>query len=870
MNRILQMLLGGQVDASDAASWRLGFVSEYSSYIVLGLLVALALVLWLVIRSYRREGKNPRGVKITLAVIRIAVIVLVAAALFRPAVVLRFVETFHSTVVFVVDDSLSMSFKDRYADEASRKALAERLGVTEEQLAELSRSQLVRMALVDDESPIDQLRSDHQLVLAKFSNSQTGPQARHAYTSELGKLAILASLQNEQGQDDQPQGQPTLAELLAKLDARGFETNIPAALRDVVDGQHTRVDGIVFISDFQSTTEEGAQRLGGALRYAQSRGMPIFPVLVGDPTPPRNLAVASLQAPRQARSKTRMELTAVLSHRNLAGETLTVKVQSRKEGDREWTDAGVSEPVTLGNPEETGSDRGLQTVAIPVRPPSEGSYTYRARVEVRPDEQNADDNVADAVVQVLDSKLNVLLVSGDAGWEFQYLRDFLFRSEIYRVSVWQQNADPEVSQTASTGMKLDHLPRDLSELIGDPDDKENKPGYDVVILYDPEGREGGFDKNFVELLKTYVSVHGGGLVVQAGNKNLEKNLVNQEHFESLAQLLPVELAPNPSYEVDRITSTDVFTAWPVQATGYGLEHPAMRLGQTVDDNRRLWHWNDGHNSYGGVLPGVFWSQAVARRKPAARVLAVHSDTSRQTAQNEPEPLMAVQPVGRGTVMYIGFDETWRWRAVPRLDSRESEDAYYYSRFWGSVLQYLTSLKARQVVVSAGGERFAAGEEVEIEAEVYDDQYQPVAEDSFKLTAIDLDSGQETEVVLKAVDRRPGRYKANHTFYRTGQYELTVAGMSEEKVSPKRITIELPRAEARRTEADEQTAVQLAHRPEHSLKLWQIDQLPRLIAPGARTSYRERAHELWDTKLWLLLAVTLLTVEWIVRKKYNMA
>ena len=49
-----------------------------------------------------------------------------------------------------------------------------------------------------------------------------------------------------------------------------------------------------------------------------------------------------------------------------------------------------------------------------------------------------------------------------------------------------------------------------------------------------------------------------------------------------------------------------------------------------------------------VLPGIFWSHAVARKKPAARILAEHSDPSRRThLKSEPEPVIAVHTVGGG-------------------------------------------------------------------------------------------------------------------------------------------------------------------------------------------------------------------------------
>ena len=118
---------------------------------------------------------------------------------------------------------------------------------------------------------------------------------------------------------------------------------------------------------------------------------------------------------------------------------------------------------------------------------------YKARIEPLPEEMITTDNEASATVRITDQKLNVLLISGDAGWEFQYLRNYLLKmSEHYAVTVWQQNADPRFNQEASTGMKRATLPSTRDELFE----------YDVIVLYDPRAKE-GMDENLLGMLETF-------------------------------------------------------------------------------------------------------------------------------------------------------------------------------------------------------------------------------------------------------------------------------------------------------------------------------------------------------------------------------
>ena len=126
VNRIVKWLIGADpTDMVGEGNWHIGFVSEPNQYLLLALvLVIVPAMIFLIVRSYRREGDNPAGAKAFLAGVRIAVCLLVLAALFRPAIVLRFTRTLYSTVLVLIDDSRSMSFTDRYADANTQAKVA--------------------------------------------------------------------------------------------------------------------------------------------------------------------------------------------------------------------------------------------------------------------------------------------------------------------------------------------------------------------------------------------------------------------------------------------------------------------------------------------------------------------------------------------------------------------------------------------------------------------------------------------------------------------------------------------------------------------------------------------------------------------------
>ena len=856
MRAAIRWLLGVDVgELTGGADWRLGFVGEYSNYVVLGLLLVAAALIALTVRSYRREGNAPRRAKACGAGLRIAVICLLLACIFRPAVILRTVRTLYSSVLILVDDSLSMSFQDAYATPDARRhaaRLAEALSVDAAGLGRLSRSRIAQKVLADPNGPMARLAQDHPLIFMAYGTSEPGTRR---YTRDLATVD-RATADRDAASD--PGAAETIASMLGGLVAEGYETNHSAALWDAMERTRgRRLEGIVLIGDGQTTAREGNGRLRSALQRAAERA-PIYALVVGDPTPLKNVAVTSLGAPREARRGARVEFTAWIAWRNLSGQAVTVDLE-RRDAAGKWAPTGAKASLVLNAPAPADSKapaRGLQKVTLHTQPKELGQFSYRAIVRALPGEKSTDDNAAEALVRVADEKVKILLVSGGSGWEFRFLRDYLLsQPELYRVSVWQQTNDSGLDQAGSKGMKISRLPRALPDLLGVAGDK-SKPGYDVVILCDPQFTEGGFDPEFVnKLLTPFVAEHGGGLCYIVGNKYTETNLLASGAFTSLADMLPVSLSINSVSRMIEEIERRVSVPWPVRLTTYGLDHPAMRLGADSQESAEIW----------GSFPGIFWSHPVRRSKPAARVLAESSNPAYRTDDGEPLPAIAVQPFGRGRVLYLGFNSTWRWRYI--------RDAFYYRQFWGDAMRYLATLKARRVVITTGGDWFEVGKDIPLDVTAYDEGFEPETAETFDIEMIDAETRDAKTLTLKAVPDRPGRYKLTIKAPQKGAYQFTAMRNhpdADELVAGKRIVVELPQAEAKHPEADEATMKTIASRPENFLRVADAGRLADLIPHGRRPSVNEVHRELWDSRLMLLLAIALLAIEWILRKKYNMA
>jgi hypothetical protein len=829
MNGLWQWLLGISAgDMDGAEGWSLRFEGMPSdAAVLLALLALLAAVGWAVVRWYRQEHAARPRARVAIAGVRLAVLVLLFLVLLQPALVVRFARVQSDGVAVLVDDTLSMGWRDRYAEDGPRRALAAVAGVAEEVLGgdeRITRSQVAGAAMTRQGGMLDQLAADRPLYLYRFG--VTG-EPNSAYVAPLGR-----------------EGERPSAADWGQLKAQGRQTDVGRAVREVLnrlDGR--RLAAVVLVTDGRNTVSERA-RLAGAAQVARQRGVRLYCVGVGDPLPPRNVGITQLVGPREARAASKISFTATLTQQRMPAVPLQVKLYRSPAGQEKWEDTGAWAEARLG-PKAPGEakDDSIHEVTITTEAPPVGSYAFKARIEAPPQDSVASDNEATAIVRVTDQKMKVLLIAGSASWEYQFLRNLLIRGEEhYAVTLWQQNADERFNQDASTGMKRSSLPTTLAELAG----------YDVVVLCDPRHVPGSFDERFVDLLDQFVGKHQGGLCYLAGAKFATKTLSRQGSLESLSSILPVTLAAD---DAAHSRTADERQAITLELTSEGQGHPALRLAGEERESIAAWR----------RAPEVYRCGRVARLKPLASSLIVQNEPAR-SPQQEAQTLVAVQHYGRGPVLYFGIDGTWRLRPL--------DDAAHYERLWSNIMEFLGSgrLEKNRIVVGTVGEQFDAGSDVEVRVEAHDRDLQPLGANGLWLEVRPLDGGEGARHLLRR--DRPGHYVGVVRAQRVGAFELTVrsddkgnADWTEQDVSPRRIQVRLPQAEFLRPEADFDSLRELAGDESRFAPLHEVSRLS--VPSGKRSLTSEEPHPLWSTRLTLILGGALLLLEWTLRKANKM-
>ena len=230
-------------------------------------------------------------------------------------------------------------------------------------------------------------------------------------------------------------------------------------------------------------------------------------------------------------------------------------------------------------------------------------------------------------VHITDQPVRVLYIEHKPRWTFQFLRNAFQRDNRFDAQFVLLGADTN----------SDNLPTD----------DRAWSDIDVVILGDVAPQS--ISSEWWQQLHDAVIEDGVGIILACGPADLPARFLDS----TLSDLLPFSKlaadAPAPQQP------------WPLKLTPAGQLHPIMRVSS---------------NETWDTIPGLYWCAPIHDLKPAAEVLAYKPPST-----DSPEfPVMILQHVGRGLVLLVGTDETWRWRY-------EVGDKFFY-RFWAQAATFV--------------------------------------------------------------------------------------------------------------------------------------------------------------------------------------
>ena len=282
-------------------------------------------------------------------------------------------------------------------------------------------------------------------------------------------------------------------------------------------------------------------------------------------------------------------------------------------------------------------------------------------------------------------------------------------------------------------------------------------------------------------------------------------------------------------------------------TAEGEGHPAMRIGDTPEDTRRLW----------AALPALASTAPIGGPRPGASVLAVAA-----AATGVVYPVVAVQRYGRGRVMTFSGEASWRWKML--LPSTDRSFDY----FWRQAARWIAAPTPDPVEITIP--ESASPGDVSVTVDVRDARFADVG-DAAVTGGVTSPAGESGSLQWRPAAN--GRYTAGvraetaglyrvsvearrgNTVLGTAERWMEVGGVDREFVSP-RLNEGWLRRVARASGGR-------YVRPAEASRIvnWLQDTSPQQMAPERR--------DLWHEPWAFAIIVALLSGEWILRRRWGL-
>jgi hypothetical protein len=615
-------------------AWQVGLLA-------LTLLVPLGLIGWL----YRHELRLiSRLAAWGLLMLRLLILLVIWLAIgLQPHLADIHVKQAPRRIRIAIDLSASMDVVDRQRTAEEKSALARALRFVEADA--LTRKQIVARILSSEGlNLLERLADRHQVEIVGF----------HKQAVDLQPAQLLETLKDKRIKPD----------ILATDLHQALSCTQPLV-------------GVLLFSDGQHNV--GAPPYDRADQLGKQH-VPIFPVVIGSREPPSDLMLLGVQVPTKVVKDATVPVEMRCKVTNMPAQEISVEMQI----DGKPVRAEHRQMI-----QHDGKD-DVYTVRFQAKMDEAGTHTLSIKAASKEQKEiTLANNVAERFIRVVDEKAKVLLIDGEARWEYHYLANALLRDPgiaLERV-VFSQ---PRIGMIKDDELDQAGLPKTkLPEPKVDRKDDDPLSDFDCILLGDVAPEQLPLADR--RRLEKFVAERGGTLILLAGKRYLPLAYTKAADAgdDPLVKMLPVT----------RPRELTTQTGFTLRVTNEGKLRPFMQL----QPGRPAEAWPE--------LPKHYWG-VVGKRKPAASVLLapMFGAAAAQSGDEAETGIMLQQIYGTGRVLFVGLDSTWRWRF-------RVGDVYHH-RFWGQLARW----SAAEKLLPAGnrwirfGPRepvYAEGQEVEL-------------------------------------------------------------------------------------------------------------------------------------------------------------
>ncbi len=518
----------------------------------------------------------------------------------------------------------------------------------------------------------------------------------------------------------------------------------------------------------------------------------------------------------------------------------------------------TSVPVTLRRDGKVLQTQNVQVhpdqtsyeVTFEFVPEQIGKEVYTVQVPEYDGEALYENNEHHFVLPVIRDRIRVLQVVGRPSWDQRFMRRLLKRNpnvELISFFILRTDQNPQI------------VPQSEMSLIPFPTDDlfdAELGSFDLVVFqnfnFGPY-RMGHYLSNIDDFVRD-----GGAFAMIGGDLSFASGGYARTPIEDL---LPVRL-PSSRSRSELIDSED----FRPELTEAGDRHPITQLAFEPSQNQEIWE----------ELPALRGTNVVAGPTDDATVLAEHPFIE---SDGQSMPVITVAERDEGRVMAVTSDSTWRWGFE---HVGEGGTAREYQNFWNSAIRWLIQDPELKLVrLDTKDDIIAPDAELDATVSVYASDYSAAAGAEGELviehTALD-DVAAGTERGAVHYDTIPfstdhaGKWELDRRFSTPGIYEMEAEVESQAgTLTDDNLVLVTPDVSQYRDIVPRNRLLELiadtTDGHHEVLPDFQIRDLS-FNEPRHVEVHNRQVVQLWDHLLLFVVILSLLGVEWTLRRRWG--
>lgn len=580
-----------------------------------------------------------------------------------------------------------------------------------------------------------------------------------------------------------------------------FHRSINRIIQSLPAGQEA--NALILISDGHDFELVNPARTG---RDARNRNIPIYALKVGEEGFVRDVSVSMASYQPYSYAKQLSKLKTNIRVIGCEYEELTVRLF--REGQ-----AVDAKRLRVDTQQQL-------SVEFEVKEEEVGQFEYEVVVDALEFESNTGNNTTMSYLNVIDRKINVLVLEGNPYWDTSFVQRSLMRNDKINVDAFIKYTDSKIRKLRKeeNGFPLEKI----------PDTVEAFTAYDIILL--GRGVDRLLNESAQEALVTYVQEHGGNVIFARG-----------QAFEGNA----TDKALQP---VDWGDWVEEPMALSVARAGHSIAPLRVLADELVEK---------------GSLPRVLAGRKMQAKKTLASVLA----EGRNDVGDQKVTAVVHRRSGSGQAVSIGVEGLWHLAFHPDVEEVNN----VFDRFWDQTILWLLSgsdfLKDEDFSFNTSAANLVLGQKLYLRLFAKDESKLPQS----LPVAVSLDGEPFTRIQLNPRESKRSMLMGEFAATAVGKYELSYT-LPDGSHHQSRFMVHDENLEETEVTSDEAYLKRLAEASGGRLIV--ADELKKLFeqfqSQEIDTLPKSKTERAWD-QAWIFYTIAAcFALDWLLRRRWGLS